>query len=513
MFASCVIAGSALAGTFDPPKANEDTQRTAMRLRDHLRMGRFAMATRHNDQHSSAPDAASARDQTGAVEPQAKVVALDEDAAVSLLDGTLRAANPSDDRVAGDLSAADLLADLCNRMPLTLRIAAALLRSQATLTVSELADELRAEIVRGGEQHTHDCRELAAPPLVAVLALACERLNEPVARLFRLLSVSPGPDVSTAAAAVLANRPTSEVLPVLEGLARRYLIESVAGRDERWRMDDLVRPYAQRLSDAHAEIDQRAQRLDQLLGYYVRTAAAAAEYLRALSGTNLRSKFTSRESALAWLDAERPNLTAATELAADTGRDRIAVSLPLLLAQYLAQRRRFSDLLATTTVSLIAARRLGDRDSEGDAVLNLGGALLETGRFEEAVAAYRDAGAIFRETGDRHAEGDALNNLGIGLAGMGRLDEALTAHQVSATVLRETGDRHGEGKALNNLGLALRAMGRLDEAVVAHQDAVAIFRDTSDKRREAMALNNLGRARQEAGLCTQAISKQPDLRP
>ena len=42
---------------------------------------------------------------------------------------------------------------------------------------------------------------------------------------------------------------------------------------------------------------------------------------------------------------------------------------------------------------------------------NLGIALQEVERFEEAITAHREAAAIFRETGDRHREGVALANL------------------------------------------------------------------------------------------------------
>ena len=107
-------------------------------------------------------------------------------------------------------------------------------------------------------------------------------------------------------------------------------------------------------------------------------------------------------------------------------------------------------------ISRDAARRLGDRGNEAAALGNLGIALREMRRFEEAITAYQDAAAIFRETGDRHGEGMALNNLGIALREAGRFEEAITAHQDAAAIFRETGDRHGEGMALNNLGLALR---------------------------------------------------------
>jgi hypothetical protein len=45
------------------------------------------------------------------------------------------------------------------------------------------------------------------------------------------------------------------------------------------------------------------------------------------------------------------------------------------------------------------------------ALTNLGGALRQVRRFEEAITAHQDAAAIFRETGDRHREGIALDNL------------------------------------------------------------------------------------------------------
>jgi hypothetical protein len=47
---------------------------------------------------------------------------------------------------------------------------------------------------------------------------------------------------------------------------------------------------------------------------------------------------------------------------------------------------------------------------------NLGLALLEVGRFEEAISAHQDAAAIYRETGDRHGENIALRNVDAGQA-------------------------------------------------------------------------------------------------
>lgn len=47
--------------------------------------------------------------------------------------------------------------------------------------------------------------------------------------------------------------------------------------------------------------------------------------------------------------------------------------------------------------------------------------------------------AIYRETGNRHGEGVALDNLGNALEEVRRFEEAITAHQEGLAIYRETG--------------------------------------------------------------------------
>ncbi len=67
---------------------------------------------------------------------------------------------------------------------------------------------------------------------------------------------------------------------------------------------------------------------------------------------------------------------------------------------------------------------------------------------------HREDLTICQQTGDRHGEGEALNNLGLALLDAGRIGEAITACQDAVAIYRETGDRHSEGQALNNLETA-----------------------------------------------------------
>lgn len=335
--------------------------------------------------------------------------------------------------------------------------------------------------------------------------LAYRGLPADTARVFRLLPMHPGPDVRAAAVAALADIPVTEARGALLSLDRVDLVQAVPGGGDRWRMCDLVRAYARRLSEAHATTDGRELARDRLLRYYQTATEAADGRLQGRPPIPVPQEFGDRDGALAWLDTERASLLAVTRMAAVVGRDHAAKSLPLLMAYYLDFRGFFDDLLAATAIGLDAARRLGDHAAEGEALNNLGGALVGLGRYDEALTRYRDAVVVFRQAGNRRAEAESSANLAISLTGLGRYDEALTAYQDALAVLRLTGDQHAAGAALNNLGIALRALRRYDEALVAYQDAAAIFREAGDRHGLAMTLGNLGNVLRSLGRPADAI--------
>ena len=422
------------------------------------------------------------------------VTVLEKQAAVDLLEAALYAARPKDDRLRGDLVAAGQLAEICGGLPLALQIAAALLKADPALSAAELADELSMEAERLEQLQYDDGSGLDAPSVATAFELSYRRLDHTTARLFRLLPLNPGPDVLTAAMTAMAAMPAREVRKGLAGLAQAHLADAAPNSAGRWRIHDLLRLYAQRLSDAHADEDSREQATDRLLGYYLTMAQAADDHLRALRGAKVPTEFSSREVALAWLDAERTCLVAAVTRAAETGRKEVALHLPMVLADYFQRSRRFDDELTTMKISLEAARRLDDRLNEAMVLTNLGETLGQVRRFQEAISAHRHAAAVFQEIGHNRGKGMALDNLGIVMQAMRRFQEAISAHWDAVIIFRESGDRHSEGMAMNNLGAALYQAGRSEEAVTICRAAVAIYQKTGDRRREANALNNLGEA-------------------
>jgi tetratricopeptide (TPR) repeat protein len=436
----------------------------------------------------------------------AQMAILDDVTAVAELDTRLRAARPDDNRIARDPDAAVRLAGACGGLPSALRVAAALLRADPILTADDLVDELDAVWLRlRGTQGGEDAGSWTSE-VVAVFELAYGQLSEPQARVFRLLPVHPTPDVSVRAVVALADRSTDEVCKTLLALAQANLVEAVPGSTDRWRLPQMVRLYAQFWSNGLARADMREQAWDRLLDYYLTTAEAADDQLRRRPDLANPAAFSTLADGLAWLEAERPNLVAAVGMAADTGRDCAAASLPLYLAQYLARQQLYDDLLAVTTIGLSAARRLGDWDLQGSSLTNIGFAQQEQGRAEEAISAHGDAIAIFQMAGDMSGMGDALNNLGLALGEENRPEEAIAAHRDAVVIYREIGDRPSEAAALNNLGLALKRAGRIDEAINSHESAAVIYQETGDRNGEAMALGNLGGILQLSGCSDAAIN-------
>ncbi|MEV7197344.1 tetratricopeptide repeat protein [Streptomyces sp. NPDC093510] len=325
--------------------------------------------------------------------------------------------------------------------------------------------------------------------------LSYQRLSPDHSRLFRLLPLNAGPDVSTESAARLADTDPDGTEDLLQDLARAHLIEP--GRTwGRWRLHDLIRLYADQQGRTHADTDQRDTAYTRLLDHYQSTTEAAATHLQTLPGTT-SPQFPDRRHALAWLDDERPNLIATATAPPPHGHTRTSTGLVFALGRFLSYRRFFDDWISVTTTALATCRGLGDLLREGMVLNNLGSALMGVRRFEEAIDAHTRAAAIFRDLGDRHGEGGALNNVGHALREMRRLEEAIDAYTRATAIHRDLGDRHDEGLALGSLGLALREVRRFEESIDTHTRATAIHRDLGDRHDEGMALNNLGLALRE----------------
>ncbi|MFJ4585093.1 tetratricopeptide repeat protein [Streptomyces echinatus] len=422
---------------------------------------------------------------------------LDESAAIALLAQVLhRAHGDRDTRVADDPQAAQGIARLCAGLPLALRIIAALLADAPTRPLADISEDLQAEHSRldGMEREERAVR--------AAFDLSYQFLDEDHARLFRLLPLNPGPDVSTEAAAHLADTAPRHVKKIIQDLARAHLVEPRQPWG-RWGLHDLVRLYADEQGRTHDTPDQRHAAQARLFTHYQISTAAADTHLNTLPGPR-SPRFQDRNQALQWLDAERTSLIATATTAPTLGYPDTA-HLAFSLARYLGYRRQFDDWITITTTAVTLFRSCSDRQREAGALNNLGFALREARRFEEAIDAYTHATELFRALTDQHGEAGALNGLGLALQEVRRFEEAIDAHTRAGDMHRGLGDRHGEAGALNGLGLALQEVRRFEEAIDAHTRATTVFGGLGDRQGEASALDYLGLALREVRRFEEAI--------
>ena len=199
-------------------------------------------------------------------------------------------------RVLAELPAADDIIALCARLPLALMLVAARAAAHPGFRLAALAAELREA---GGSLDAFSGQDQATN-VRAVFAWSYLRLSTPARRLFRLLGLHYGPDISTPAVASLAGMAREQIRPALAELARAHLVtERVPGR---FAFHDLLRAYATELAGAHDSDDYRRAARRRMLDHYLHSAYRADELL-----SQFRDRpFTLADAEAGWYRSARP---------------------------------------------------------------------------------------------------------------------------------------------------------------------------------------------------------------
>ncbi len=402
--------------------------------------------------------------------------------------------------------------EACAGLPLAIRIAGARLTARRGWSVATLAGRLADERRRLDEFTAGD---LAVRACFQVSFDALPRPERPgevnPAHLFRLLGVWQGPTIGLAAAAALAGQPAGPVADALEVLIDASLLESPG--PDRYQFHDLLRAFAAERAQADDPAPAIAAAVHRVLSWYLQTADAAASMISPyrnpvpLGPPDPGSQplaFGSADAALAWYEAERANLVAATRQAAGQGLHDIAWKLPVAAMISFELSGYRAEWIATHRTALDSARAIGDRLGEARVLNNLGMVLGEQ-RTEGAIEHIKQALAINREIGERRGQAQAANNLGFSYRFLGRHAEAVVALLDALELQREVGARRGEAIALCNLGESYLELGQYEEAITRSQEALAVAREIGAVRLEGYAQYNLGRAFGELGRAGAAV--------
>ncbi|MFC1411521.1 tetratricopeptide repeat protein [Streptacidiphilus sp. N1-12] len=410
-------------------------------------------------------------------------------------------------RVPADDPAADELVELCGRLPLAIRIAAARLRHQRGLRLESLVELLRDEHHR----LTHLTDEDRS--LTAVFATSFASLAPAEQNLLRLLARVPGHDVDSYAVAALADTDQRTAEQLLESLLdHNLMVQRVPGR---YLFHDLVGLYArstveepQAGAGAKAADEDPDAPLHRLAGYYQQAAAQANEHLarHTRPGRHLAPAVsvtlpapTDRAGALGWMRSEYQNLLALLGHPVAASMPWFTVSLSADLAAFLLMEGRWGQAAALHQSAVTAAAAAGDRGGEPDALCDLGRVRHATGDYHAAAELYEQALTIHQKLGDRHGEANDLHELGRIRLLTGEIREAAWLHERALATFRALGDRLGEARALCDLGRARHSLGDSPGAVELSLQVLDLYRIMGDRRGEAAALHDLAFVLDETG--------------
>ncbi|WP_412740542.1 BTAD domain-containing putative transcriptional regulator [Krasilnikovia sp. MM14-A1259] len=450
-------------------------------------------------------------------------------------------------RVSAEPEAVDDLVARCGRLPLALAVVAARAATRPRLPLRALADQLRAAQDRldalDGDDPTTNVR--------TVLSWSYRSLRADAARLFRLLSSHPGPDLAAPGAASQAGLALDETQTLLAELRAAHLLSEPA--PGRFAFHDLLRAYAAELAADEDPVTERESALHRTLDHYLHTAVRAAMILSPnripitptgpVPGVH-PEELADATAATAWLRNERAVLLDAVQRSFDGRFDTHAWQLAWAMANPLGRAGRWQEWADTQRVGLAAARRQGDQWGQANTHRSLGRALGWLRRYDDGYDHLRHAIRLFAELGDtanqaqahlgvswlfdqqgRHREAlaedqvaldlyaaagnraghaTALSAVAWDLAQLGDHERGIACSRQALQLQQELGDLHGQDASWNSLGYAHHKLGQYAHAAAAYESAVSCAREAGNRYSEAHGLRHLGDVQAESGQLTAA---------
>jgi DNA-binding SARP family transcriptional activator/tetratricopeptide (TPR) repeat protein len=414
-----------------------------------------------------------------------------------------------DTRPAGEPEATAEILAACAGLPLAIRICGARLATRRQWRVATMAARLRDEQRRLDELQIGDL-ETRASFQVSYDSLDAGGHQVDPARVFRLLGLWPGQQISLSAAAALTGERAEDLTGTLEALVDANLLESP--EPDWYQLHNLLHLFANERAQAEETAADRGEAVQRLLRWYLVTATAASDVVAPnryrLPGDEPPPADPSLDSvsgALAWYDREHASVITATRQAAAAGLHEVAWRLPTVVFPLFARRHNFADCITAHRVALDSAQTDRSRPGQAWALHNLGYALAQIGD-PAAFGCLLEASGL-REQG-HDLPGQAQVAISLAEAHY-KLHGAQAAYDQSLRgldLVRRAGVPALLGIGLNNHGEHCRVLGRYDEASASLMEALGIWSAIGGGNGHGHVVENLGRIELESGQFQAAIA-------
>jgi tetratricopeptide (TPR) repeat protein len=386
-------------------------------------------------------------------------------------------------RAPAELDSLRTLARLSGGLPLAVRIIGEHVVERPRASLGELADELQHRLLDatdGDEQ---------AASLTTVFDWSYRTLRDDAARLFRRISLHPGPSISPEAAAAVAGAKVPDVEELLNVLAKAHMVNHDTAR--RYRFHSLLQRYATERAAAEDDPAETARAQRRLLNWYLLSAAGAMAVIAPewppmpdLPDASEIEPMTFRTDAEAmkWCDIERDNLSAVSLWADQHGHHRHGWQIPGVLHEMFERQGSPGDLLRLNQQALAAARRDGHEEGQIGTLVNLGTTYFALHDYDRAIAAFVAAREFAAETGHIEEEGICLHNLASTYVSLGEVTRAIKIYGDALAIGRKIGNPADEAANLHWLGEAYLRLGHHQRSAESFHQALAIWQRIGAKR-------------------------------
>ncbi|MFF3158311.1 BTAD domain-containing putative transcriptional regulator [Streptomyces sp. NPDC057910] len=398
------------------------------------------------------------------------------------------------DRFTADPAAAARLGELCDRLPLALRIAGARLAARPHWSLRSLVDRL------ADERRRLDELSPGQGGVRAGLWLSYRDLDPAAARMYRGLGLLNAPDFAAWAGASVLDTDLWAAEDLIEQLVDAHLLEAVPGppgRPARYRFQDLLRLYAWELALAEDGEEERTEALDRVFGDWLALAEEAHRRVEGHGGLGRRPDRPALPETLVdelladplgWFEEERSALVGVVGQAARSPQPAVSWLLTAAATVLFETRHCLEDWQSCAEQSLAAARGVDDRTGEAMMLRSLGSLAINQRRYEAAVERLLPALRLYGQTGDESGAARVRRLLGICAHFEGDLDSAAGHYEAAMEVLLRIGEVRS---ALHSMGLLAQIesqRGNLPRAVELTERAAARSREGGFWRAEAQSL-------------------------
>jgi len=385
---------------------------------------------------------------------------------------------------------APIVADICRHLdgiPLAIELAAARVK---VLSIPNLAQRLseRFKILIGGSRTALPRQKT----LGALIDWSYDLLNPQEQALFKRLGIFAGGFSLAAATAVCAGDDLDEIdiLDLLSSLTDKSLVVAdTGGEQEHYRLLESTRAYA---LEKLAAVGQR-DRLARRHGEYFRDEAQAAD---------IRYGTGSTAAWLAGVELELDNYRATLEWALTDGRD---VALGGAVAAALERLWYDGGLTAEGRYWIGRAQAGLDDSAQPQVAARLWRALGVLSFGKRKLDCAERALSLYQSVGDSRWSGWALVDLGYALYQMGRLEEAREANARALAALHESGDKAGVARSLTRQAGLTWLRGDIIAGHELYAQALAAYTALRDEAGRATVLGNLAEVAFAEGHVEQAL--------